>query len=58
MKRGSVGDADDQAILREKPGDRLSPWLCVGRVQWLKPRALKLVACRCDSFRVLRFELG
>ena len=33
VKRGSVGDADDQAILREKPGYRLSPRLCAGRVQ-------------------------
>ena len=33
VKRGGVGDADDQAILSEKPGHRLSPRLGAGRVQ-------------------------
>ena len=33
FETGAVGDADDQAILREQPGHRLSPRLCAGRVQ-------------------------
>jgi glucose 1-dehydrogenase len=33
VKRGGVGEADDQAILGEKPGHRLSPRLGAGRVQ-------------------------
>src|SRR5947209_1089260 len=57
MQRGSVGDTDDQAVLREKPAHCLPPWLCAGRVQQLEARALELVACRCDSFCVRHLEL-
>ena len=57
MKRGRVRDAGDPTILGEKPGHRLSPGLCAGRVQQLKARALKLAACRGDSFRVVHLEL-
>jgi hypothetical protein len=57
VKRGSVGDADDQAILGEKPGHRLPPRLGAGRVQQLEARALKLAARGRDGFRVLHLEL-
>src|SRR6266566_9519420 len=57
VERGNVGDADDQAILGEKPGHRLSPRLCAGRVQQLEARALKLTARRFDGFGVLHLEL-
>jgi hypothetical protein len=33
VQRGSIRDADDQAVLREKPGHRLTPRLSAGRVQ-------------------------
>jgi hypothetical protein len=33
VKGGGVGDADDQAILGEKPSHRLSPGFGAGRVQ-------------------------
>ena len=57
MQHGCVGDADDQAILGEKPGHRLSPRLGAGRVQQLKARALKLTARPGDRLRVLYFKL-
>ena len=57
LQRGSVGDADDQAILGEKPGHRLSPRLCARWVQQLKARALKLTARPGDRLRVLYFKL-
>jgi len=57
VQRGSVGDADDQAILGEKPGHRLSPRLCARWVQQLKARALKLTARPGDRLRVLYFKL-
>jgi hypothetical protein len=57
MQRGSVGDADDQAVVGQQPGHRLSPRLCAGWVQELKSRALKLATCRCDCFLVRHLEL-
>ncbi|AQY20173.1 hypothetical protein T261_00194 [Streptomyces lydicus] len=57
MKRGGVGDADDQAIVREKPGHRLAPRLGTGWVQQVEARALKLAASRCDSVCVRDLEL-
>ena len=57
VKRGGVGDADDQAVLSEKPGHRLSLRLGPRWVQQLEARVLKLAASRCDSFCVLDLEL-
>jgi len=57
VKRGCVGDADDQAIAGEEPGHCLSPRLGAGRVQQLKARALKLATCRCNSVGVRHLEL-
>ena len=57
MEHGRVGDADDQAILGEKPGHRLSPRLGAGRVQQFEARALKLVTRRRDGIRVRHLEL-
>lgn len=49
MKRRDVGDADDQAIVSEKPGHRLSPRLGACRVQQLKVCAHKLAARRSSG---------
>ena len=57
MKRGGVGDADDQAIVRQKPGHRLSPRLGTGWVQQVEARPLKLAAGRGDGVCVLDLEL-
>src|SRR5215470_2381661 len=57
VQHGSVGDADDQAILREEPGHRLPPRLGTGRMQHLETRALKLAASRCDSIRIRYLKL-
>src|SRR5262249_27339762 len=48
VQRGSVGDADDQPIVGEKPGHRLSPRLGAGWMPQLKTCALKLGARRGD----------
>ena len=57
MERRGIGDADDQAILGEKPGHRLSPRFGAGRVQELIARAPKLAARRRHGFGVLDLEL-
>src|SRR5215471_13239684 len=57
VQHGSVGDADDQAILREEPGHRLPPRLGAGRMQHLETRALKLAASRCDSICIRHLKL-
>jgi hypothetical protein len=57
VQQGRIGNADDQAILREEPGHRLPPRLRTGGVQQLKARALKLGACGCDSSRIRYLEL-
>ena len=57
MQRGGVGDTDDQPVVREKPGHRLSPGLGARRVEQVETRALKLGAGRCDSLSVLDLEL-
>lgn len=56
MKHRGKGDADDQAVLGEKPDHRLSPRLGTGRVQQLVTRSLELVARRCDSVGVRDLE--
>src|SRR5882757_7634127 len=57
VKRGGVGDADDQAVLGEEPGHRLPPRLGTRRMQQLVALALKFAASRGDGFCVLDLEL-
>lgn len=48
MDRGSIGDADDQAVFGENPGHRLAPRLGASRMQELiaaiSPATLKNLA--------------
>jgi hypothetical protein len=57
MKRRSIRNAHDHAILRQEPGHRLAPRLRPGTVQQLVTRPLQLLTRRGDGFHVRHLEL-
>jgi hypothetical protein len=57
MKHGSVGDTDDQAVIREEPGYRLPPRLRAGRVEEFVTSPPQFLACLRDGVGVRHLEL-